>query len=642
MTGKRDVFIISIVGEGGIGKTTLAKIVFSEVKQQFEERRWWVCVSERPKGKDLLRKILKEGEVESTLMRGAMGSKILITSRNIDVSKGIGALYMHRWPMLREDESWNLFLNKALRTEIDLVRHKLQDIAKAIVKKCGGLPLVVQTVGSLMRTKNMKKAEWKEVADSVIWEWKMPASSSSSQYGSILPGLILSYDDLPPYLRSCFVYCSIFPKNHEIKREGLIMQWVAHGGKEYRHASATEQTRHLSLHGEAAMQYNASVAANKVRTILLSASLSSVEFTNFKWLRVLSLRGCQMDELPNSIECLSLPKYLDLSVSNVRRLPSSIANMPALESLEVRYCHSLEQVGEMPALKSLKVDRCDGLKALANMPALESPDVRDCNSLEQVADYHMPALKRLRLSDLNTLKQLPTRLPSLEELIMENLANWEGWAAAATGETIFTSMPCLREAYFYKCPKMQTQGMIDELARLQTLRVTKCPSARLGWKLLKNMPNLIYLELDGPALESTLPSPLSLQVSTFLPSLESLTLKDNNTEDLKWGKVPESVWGLSQLKELRLESFTEDISLGGRWQCLPKLKDLRLSDFPNLKSLVDVNNITPQQNEPTCPTDAQEQIACLSKLDCIHISTCPALDLLQVRKKMTSVAIRCH
>ncbi|XP_031482955.1 putative disease resistance protein RGA3 [Nymphaea colorata] len=1182
MTEECDVSIISIVGEGGIGKTTLAKMVFSEVKQQFGGCRWWVCVSERPNRKDLLRKILKEvckeskagldtslndlctqiqselwnkrfllvlddvweldwwqGEVESTLTRGAMGSKILITSRNIDVSKGVGALYMHRLPILQEDESWNLFLNKALMSKNDLVSHNLHDIAKKIVKKCSGLPLVVQTVGSLMRTKSMEKAEWKVVADSVIWEWKMPASSSSSQYGSILPGLILSYDDLPPYLGSCFVYCSIFPKDHEIEREGLIMQWVAHGlieekegiglevtanqyiedlikrcliethdrfyrgtclklhdvlhdlasyigGKEYRHASDTSQTRHLSLLGvddaEAAMQYNASGAANKVRT-LLSASLSSVEFTNFKWLRVLSLMQCQMDELPNSIESLSLLKYLDLSRSDMRRLPRSIgklcnlqtldlsyskieelpeemgelchlrylglevtvhlkfmaeglgkltnlwtlhrflvcddkgdtrgcnigelkdlnklkgellieglggrrvkvidakkaqlkekrelngvelnfkvgkddkvdsaseqrgllealepphgierlgicdyegdrpawyldtnyeelrtlrlrrcrllatvvgiksleklevsycpklyelrclpllkslsmfscdglntiadmpalkslkvppsnrlktlanmpaleslevdecrsleqvaemptlislevvrcsrlktlanmpalessdvrycgsleqvaempalrslrvegcnmlktlANMPALESSDVRYCGSLEQVAEMPALrslrvygcnmlktlanmlaleslevrdcgsleqvaempalsslevgrckrlktlahmpalqslhvshcgrleqladdhmpalkslevtycgsleqlphdmpalkslevrycccleqvaempvlKSLKIDGCDGLNALAHMPTMELLDVRDCNRLEQVVVDHMPDLKKLRLSDVNTPKHLPTCLPSLEILTMENLANWEGWPAAGSGDTIFTSMPFLREACFENCPKMQTEGLLycllelagheGQATQLQELGVWDCPNARLGWKLLQHLPTLIDLKLDGAALESiVVPS----EVSTILPSLKRLSLKDNNTGDLKWGQVPDWVWGLSQLEKLTLYGFTENISLGGHWQCLPKLRRLWLFEFPNLKSLVAINDINPQQNETTCPMDAKQQIACLSELQHLLIYSCPALDLPQ-------------
>ncbi|KAF3775736.1 putative disease resistance RPP13-like protein 1 [Nymphaea thermarum] len=388
-------------------------------KDIIEEYRSKIEVTKKDNGSTSTNK----GEVENTLMSGAMGSKILITSRNIDVSRGIGALYMHRLPILTEDESWNLFLNKAYKTEDELKKHKLHDIAKKIVKKCSGFPLVVQTVGSLMQTKSMKKAEWKVVVDSAIWEWKMP---SSSPYSPILLGLILSYEDLPRYLGSCFVYCSIFPKDHEIKREGLIMQWVAHGlieekegvgvevtanqyiedlirrclieethdrfyggtylqlhdilhdlasyigGKEYSHASAAEHTRHLSLLGvddaEAHVQCNASGATNKMRTLLLSEYSSSVEFTNFKWLRVLSLRGSQMDELPNSIELLLLLKYLDLSWSEVRQLPRSIGKLRNLQTLDLSYSkieELPEEMGELCNLRYLGLERTQNLQFVA-------------------------------------------------------------------------------------------------------------------------------------------------------------------------------------------------------------------------------------------------------------------------------------
>nr|VVW92073.1 unnamed protein product [Nymphaea colorata] len=59
-TEKDGASIISIVGKGGIGKTTLANMVFNEIEQQFGERRWWVCVLERPNHKDLVRQILRE------------------------------------------------------------------------------------------------------------------------------------------------------------------------------------------------------------------------------------------------------------------------------------------------------------------------------------------------------------------------------------------------------------------------------------------------------------------------------------------------------------------------------------------------------------------------------------------------------
>ncbi|KAF3793147.1 putative disease resistance protein [Nymphaea thermarum] len=365
--------------------------------------------------------------------------------------------------------------------------------------------------------------------------------------------------------------------------------------------------------------------------------------TNMLALESLEVRDCDsLEQLPHEMPAL---KLLKVYISNSMK---ALVNMLALESLEVRDCDSLEQLPhEMPALKSLKVYISNSMKALVNMPALESLEVKDCGRLEQVADMpalksldvegcnmlktitNMPALKRLRLSRLNTLKRLPSRLPSLEELRALELPNWEGWPA---GETTFTSIPCLREAYFYNCPKMQIQGLIDELAGLQSLSVLKCRSARLEWKLLEQLPNLIRLTLDGTALESAQPSPLSSEESTFLPSLKTLELRDNtNVDELKWGRVPEWVWELSQLQELNLHCFSGDISLGGHCRCLPKLRYLRLFRFPNLKSLVD---ITTHQNEndsvaTTCPMDANEQIASLSNLEKLEIWFCPALDLPQ-------------
>ncbi|KAF3776203.1 putative late blight resistance protein-like protein [Nymphaea thermarum] len=969
-THKGGVSIISIVGKGGIGKTTLAKMVFKETEEHFGKRqtvRIWCSRYYEKCARDLektlncslselctqLRNELSkekfllvlddvwelkwwEEEVEVTLMAGVMGSNILITSRNKDVSEGMRA-YMYELQEFSFDQSSELFLKTALRgcqTQEDLVMHNVRDVGERIVRKCGGLPLVVKTVGSMMRTKKMHTEDWKFVEGSKIWEWKMPADSSSSSEisGKILPGVMLSYDDLPHYLRSCFVYCCIYPKDCEIKRERLIKQWVAHGfieekegidvevtanqyiedlikrclidthdtfygtslklhdifhdlalyigGKEYSHA---KHTHHLSLVGVQDAEVhkcNASGAANKLHTILVdgfSSDWPSVfikDLTNFKWLRVLSLRDCEIDELPKSIEDLSLVKYLDLSWSLVRRLPSSIGrlynlqtldlsesrikelpkemgelcnlrhlglkdtwflefiaeglgkltnlrtlhrfmvcedkgktrgcninelkdlkklkgelsieglrggrvkmidakkvhlkerhelnevkfyfkeqeddrvdnaseergllealepphcieslgiygykgdrpacyldtnyedlrmvhqercpswataieiksleelevsecptlcalpSMPLLKSLEISYCDGLNTIGDMPALESLNVygceklktlanmpalnllwiegcewfsdcgglntigdlpalesldvNRCEKLKTLASMPALELLEVKGCGRVKQVADDHMPALKRL--------KQLPTRLPSLEEVYVENSPNWE---------STFTSSPCLREAYFKNCPKMQTEGLISALSelmghdsqatQLQKLSVMNCPSARLGWKLLEQLPNLIELKLD---LKSAvlLPSPLPSEVSTFLPSLKTLDLQDNtNVDEVKWGRLPQWVWGLSQLEKLILRCFSEDITLGGQWQCLPKLKELQVAGFPNLKSLVDVNNITPQQqqNETTCPTNAQQQIACLSNLQSLLIDSCPALELPQ-------------
>uniref|UniRef100_A0A5K1FI47 NB-ARC domain-containing protein n=1 Tax=Nymphaea colorata TaxID=210225 RepID=A0A5K1FI47_9MAGN len=234
-TEKGGASIISIVGKGGIGKMTLANMVFNEVEQQFMERRWWVCVSERPNHKDLVWQILREvckssventncsltdlctqllnelskeknllvlgdvwevkwwdKEIGGTLMAGAIGRKILITSRKKYVSEGMGAFYMHEFQEFSFHQCWYSFVKEVLRegqTEEDSVMHKIRFVGEGIVKKCGGLPLVIKMVGSMMRTKKMIREDWKSVVDSKIWEWKTPEASSSSTEmgGDILP-----------------------------------------------------------------------------------------------------------------------------------------------------------------------------------------------------------------------------------------------------------------------------------------------------------------------------------------------------------------------------------------------------------------------------------------------------------------------
>nr|VVW83698.1 unnamed protein product [Nymphaea colorata] len=180
--GKDGVSIVSIVGQGGIGKTTLAKMVFNEVKEQFGNRRWWVCVSEKPNRMGLMKKICKEsvrelkgttslsdlctrlrsklskskfllilddlceldgwwGDLAAILLGGAKESKILITNRKVEVSQAIGAK-IHKLPQMSFDESWSLFLCVAKKQEHELESHHLKRIGEKIVGNVMGCHLL--------------------------------------------------------------------------------------------------------------------------------------------------------------------------------------------------------------------------------------------------------------------------------------------------------------------------------------------------------------------------------------------------------------------------------------------------------------------------------------------------------------------
>ncbi|KAF3787328.1 putative disease resistance protein [Nymphaea thermarum] len=405
---KHGVSIVSIVGQGGIGKTTLAKMVFKEVEEQFGKRRWWVCVSHKPNPMNLLQKILKEvckgcereidgitsfsdlctrlqselsnnkfllvlddvweldwwwGEVEDTLMGGAKESKILITSRKVLGIHG----KMHKLSEMTFDESWRLFLDVALKEENELVSHNLKGTGERIVGRCGGLPLVVKTDHVI----EMEKLVMQWVAHGLIDQKK--GSDVEVTANQCIDDLInlcmieeMEYKDL---------------KLHDILHD--LASYI--GGKEYSHASPTEYTRHLSLldvNNAELTRHNASSAANKSRTLLTASlrSLPSVHFTNFKRLRVLSLKRCEMVELPNSIESLSLLKYLDLSYSNVRWLPNSIGRLCNLQTLDLD-CSQIEELpkemGELCNLRHLGLECtvhlnfiAEGLGKLTNLRTL--------------------------------------------------------------------------------------------------------------------------------------------------------------------------------------------------------------------------------------------------------------------------------
>jgi len=253
--------ILSIVGMGGLGKTTLAQHVYNDPK--IEEAKFdiraWVCVSdhfdvltvtktilgaitkskddsgdlemvhgrlkEKVSGKkfllvldDIWNERREEWEVVRTpLNYGAPGSKILVTTRGEKVAS-IMRSKVHRLKHLEEDECWKVFENQALKDNDLELNDEKKEIGRRIVEKCKGLPLALKTIGSLFRT-NLSTSDWKSILESDIWD--LPKEVE------IIPALLLSYQNLPSHLKRCFAYCALFPKDYEFEKEDLILLWMA-------------------------------------------------------------------------------------------------------------------------------------------------------------------------------------------------------------------------------------------------------------------------------------------------------------------------------------------------------------------------------------------------------------------------------
>ncbi|XP_052299946.1 putative disease resistance protein RGA3 [Citrus sinensis] len=274
--------VIWILGKEGIGKTALARQVFddSDVKANFD-KRIWVSAS-CPRDEIRVAKAILEslkGSVSSqvemetvlqyinefvqgkkvllvlddvwwnacpryweqlmySLKSGSEGSRILVTRRgekNGTNMTEIGLGEKDGTNMteiglgeLSAKECRSLFRQIAFDGRSSDDREKFEPIGRLVVGKCKGLPFAVKILGSLLRFKTSIE-EWQSVLDSEIWNLDSKICKRAGVGDEYFSPLLLSYYDLSPALKKCFLYCSIFPKNYEIEKDRLIKLWMAQG-----------------------------------------------------------------------------------------------------------------------------------------------------------------------------------------------------------------------------------------------------------------------------------------------------------------------------------------------------------------------------------------------------------------------------
>ncbi|XP_037457308.1 disease resistance protein RGA5-like [Triticum dicoccoides] len=256
--------VVSIVGFGGLGKTTLAIQVYHELGGQYD-CKVFVSISQRPNMMKLLGRIIKKlkmpqathtdevqdlieyireylrekryffviddiwdesvwGIIRCVFPKNQQGSKVIVTTRIEMVAKATCNYqheFVYKMSPLDDQNSRKLFFSRV--GQVDL--QPLEEISIEILKKCGGLPLAIVSIASLLVSQTTRSVtQWKYVCNSL---------SSNLRTNPTLEGmrqvLNLSYNNLPHRLKTCLLYIAMYPEDYIIMKRNLLREWVAEG-----------------------------------------------------------------------------------------------------------------------------------------------------------------------------------------------------------------------------------------------------------------------------------------------------------------------------------------------------------------------------------------------------------------------------
>ncbi|VAH23551.1 unnamed protein product [Triticum turgidum subsp. durum] len=462
--------VVSIVGFGGLGKTTLAKKVYDEIKGEFECTSF-VSVSQRPNMTGLLHRIqLKLGMNQSsrvyevqdiieelkeyltdkrylivlddlwdqsawnTISRAfpenANGSRVMVTTRVEGVACGAccnqpGCIY--RMEPFDEVDSKELFFHRVYGSEDDR-SSQFEEISAKILKKCGGLPLAIITIASLLATRPERlRDEWESIKNSLGTQFVV-----NPTLDGVKNILNLSYIHLPLHLWACLLHLGLYPEDHEIERDDLVRQWSAEGLVSKLHGKDSEivaQSYFNDLVNRSLIQpgrtSDGELVSCRVHDMMLDLILSKCEEHNFL------IVECNPEEMVRDHGRKYKTRRISMNFSNggaadettSRTIPSSLSQVRSLalfgESkympplLHFKYLRvllfkslghkviDLTDIGQLFELRYLKVSSKGKVKLPAEMQGLVHLETLDLDcmwAIEIPSDIvNLPRLSHLEV-----------------------------------------------------------------------------------------------------------------------------------------------------------------------------------------------------------------------------------------------------
>uniref|UniRef100_A0A0D9YZV7 AAA+ ATPase domain-containing protein n=1 Tax=Oryza glumipatula TaxID=40148 RepID=A0A0D9YZV7_9ORYZ len=619
----KKVKVFSIVGFGGLGKTTLAVEVCRMLETEFQ-RQAQVAVSQTFSGKDLqglLKRVLRQirpyliliddvwsiaawDAIRSKLPNSKCGSRIIVTTRIDTVAKACSdgnADYIHHMKKLDDKDSEQLFANKAFGYGNSCPKD-LEASMRSILKKCGGLPLAIVSIASLL-------ASYKPPEGKKMWETVQKSIGSQMETNPTLEGmtqiLTLSYNNLPHHLKACMMYRSIFPEDYTIVKDRLLKRWIAEG--------LVAEKRGLTQMELAESYFNELMSRGVIDRATILVTLRDGRGEGCR-VHDMMLEIMVSKSLEANFVSLVGGQYEGLSYDTVRRLSihggvealkdeSSSKNMAArrgtgngIKGITVQHVRSLSifdheahkllaRLGEFTLLRVLDLEDCKGLEKkhmncicrmyLLRFLSLKGTDIkvmpRSIGDLE-----HLQTLD-VRQTDLKNLPGSIQKLEKLEHLLFYGKGEtWSGWMPTQ-GIKKMKALRQVNKAAVIDDHKVAEE--IGELDQLQELALYVDTRKKMDHKVVEKLAcslsklySLRWLDIGN----------LGCDKWPFIPVMEFLHGVESPPRLLWYLKICGHIYRLPDW----VESLTDLVEFDLGWTYLNGVELLdTLGKLPNLKRL---------------------------------------------------------